>query len=338
MQRYFKQVVIKNYIFVKVMNTYKANNESVLSASEIIKSGGLVAFPTETVYGLGADGLNPIAVAKIFEAKKRPTFNPLILHIADRGWLKKLTSVENGRVEQLINKFWPGPLTLVLPKTELVPDIVTSGNPTVAIRMPNHPVALQLIEMSGRPIAAPSANKFGHLSPTEAIHVAKYLGDKVDMILDGGKCSVGVESTIVQFYNEEFYLLRHGGLSKEDIEKEIGEIKIGIADENKPNSPGQLPFHYSPHTPLRFFNEKFLDEDKRIGALFFKENKFKFPFADARVLSPKGDLREAAANLFSFLHDLEKENLDLILVEQIEEKGLGQAIMDRLRKATKQHE
>ena len=158
------------------------------------------------------------------------------------------------------------------------------------------------------------------------------------MILDGGKSTVGVESTILQFHENNFYLLRHGGLSKEEIEKEIGEIKFGITDENKPNSPGQLPFHYSPHTPLRFFNEKFLDEDKKIGALFFKENKYKFPFADARILSPKGDLREAAANLFSFLHDLEKENLDLILVEQIEEKGLGQAIMDRLRKATKQHE
>ncbi|MFA7418169.1 MAG: L-threonylcarbamoyladenylate synthase [Melioribacteraceae bacterium] len=320
------------------MNTYKANNESVLSASEIIKSGGLVAFPTETVYGLGADGLNPIAVAKIFEAKKRPTFNPLILHIADRIWLKKLTSIENGRIEQLINRFWPGPLTLVLPKTELVPDIVTSGNPTVAVRMPNHPVALQLIEMSERPIAAPSANKFGHLSPTEAVHVAKYLGDKVDMILDGGKCSVGLESTIVQFYNDEFYLLRHGGLSKEDIEKEIGEIKIGIVDENKPNSPGQLPFHYSPNTPLKFFSEKLLDTNKKIGVLFFKENKYEFPFTDARVLSPNGNLREAAANLFSFLHDLEKENLDLILVEPIEERGLGRAIMDRLRKATKQHD
>lgn len=320
------------------MNTYKANNENVLAASEIIKAGGLVAFPTETVYGLGADGLNPIAVAKIFEAKKRPTFNPLILHIADKSWLKKLTSIENEKIEHLISKFWPGPLTLVLPKTELVPDIVTSGNPTVAVRMPNHSVALQLIEMSGRPIAAPSANKFGHLSPTEAAHVAKYLGDKVDMILDGGKCSVGVESTIVQYYNDEFYLLRHGGLSKEEIEREIGDIKIGIADENKPNSPGQLPFHYSPNTPLKFFAEKFLDENKKIGVLFFKENKHEFPFADARVLSPNGNLREAAANLFSFLHDLEKENLDLILVEPIEEKGLGRAIMDRLRKATTQHE
>ena len=183
MQRYFKQVFIKNYIFVKVMNTYKANNESILRASEIIKSGGLVAFPTETVYGLGADGLNPIAVAKIFEAKKRPAFNPLILHIADRTWLKKLSSIENERVEQLINKFWPGPLTLVLPKTELVPDIVTSGNPTVAVRMPNHSVAIRLIEMSGRPIAAPSANISGRPSSTRYQDVVRELGNKVNMVL-----------------------------------------------------------------------------------------------------------------------------------------------------------
>ncbi len=320
------------------MNTYKANNKSVQKAALIIKSGGLVAFPTETVYGLGANGLNPIAVAKIFEAKKRPAFNPLILHIANTNWLNRLTTVKSKKVNALINKFWPGPLTLVLPKTELVPDIVTSGNPTVAVRMPNHPIALQLIEMSETPIAAPSANKFGHLSPTEAVHVAKYLGDRVDMILDGGKSSVGVESTIMQFHENEFFLLRHGGLSKEDIEKEIGEIQIGITNQYKPISPGQLPFHYSPHTPLKFFNEKFLDGKRKIGAIFFKEVKHLFPFSNVKLLSVQGDLREAAANLFSLLHEMEKENLDLILVEKIEEKGLGRAIMDRLKKAVKQHE
>lgn len=320
------------------MNTYEANIENIKRASAIIKSGGLVAFPTETVYGLGADGLNPIAVAKIFEAKKRPAFNPLILHIADKNWLGKLTTVNSKKVSLLINKFWPGPLTLVLPKTELVPDIVTSGNPTVAVRMPNHPVALQLIEISDTPIAAPSANKFGHLSPTEAAHVAKYLGDKVDMILDGGKSSVGVESTILQFHEDDFYLLRHGGLSKEEIENEIGVVKTGIINENKPNSPGQLPFHYSPHTPLKFFDEKLLDKQKKIGAIFFQQNNLHFPFANIKVLSKQADLREAAANLFSFLHEMEKENLDLILVEKIEEKGLGRAIMDRLKKAVKQHE
>ncbi len=175
------------------MNLVKANTETITKASEIIKVGGLVAFPTETVYGLGADALNPIAVAKIFEVKKRPAFNPLIIHIANKDWLNEFTIYKDERIKILVDKFWPGPLTLVLEKKKIIPDIVTSGNPTVAVRMPNHKVALELIEKSETPIAAPSANKFGHLSPTTAKHVHKYLGDKVDLILDGGKCEVGVE-------------------------------------------------------------------------------------------------------------------------------------------------
>ncbi|MEW5843263.1 MAG: L-threonylcarbamoyladenylate synthase [Bacteroidota bacterium] len=317
------------------MNLVKANNNTITAAAEIIKRGGLVAFPTETVYGLGADALNPIAVAKIFEAKKRPTFNPLILHIAEKDSLKKFAVFDNDKIDLLIKKFWPGPLTLVLPKTEIVPDIVTSGNKTVAVRMPDHPVALQLIKSSGTAIAAPSANRFGHLSPTEASHVSKYLGEKVDMILDGGKCKVGVESTIIQFHEGKFYMLRPGGLSKDEIEKEIGTLEKGKIDINKPTSPGQLPFHYSPHTPLKFWNIKFLDKNKKIGVLFFSELKTKFPFSAVKILSEKKDLREAATNLFSALHELEKEKLDLILVEPVEEKGLGIAIMDRLKKAAK---
>ena len=316
------------------MNIKKANKESISEAAEIIKQGGLVAFPTETVYGLGADGLNSIAVAKIFEVKKRPSFNPLILHISDKSSLEKYSKVRNDKVDQLINKFWPGPLTLVLPKTNLVPDIVTAGNLTVAIRIPNHPVALQLIKECGSPIAAPSANRFGHLSPTDSSHVAKYLGNKVDLILDGGKCSVGIESTIIEFVDDEFYLLRPGGLSKEEIEREIGSIKTGIPDAAKPNSPGQLPSHYSPHTPISFLSEKLFDPGKKIGGIFFRENKYSFPFRSVKILSETGDLREAAAKLFAYLHELENEELDLILVEPIEEKGLGRAIMDRLKKAT----
>jgi L-threonylcarbamoyladenylate synthase len=316
------------------MNVIKANKENISRAAEIIKQGGLVAFPTETVYGLGADGLNPIAVAKIFEAKKRPAFNPLILHISDKLSLEKYSAVQNDKVDRLINKFWPGPLTLVLAKTNLVPDIVTAGNPTVAIRMPDHPVALKLIEESGTPIAAPSANRFGHLSPTEASHVAKYLGSKVDLILDGGKCPVGIESTIIQFDDGEFYLLRPGGLSKEEIENEIGSIMTGNPNAVKPNSPGQLPFHYSPHTSISFLNDALFDRKKKIGAIFFKENRYSFAFTSVKILSSSGDLREAAAKLFSYLHEMENEGLDLILVEAIEEKGLGRAIMDRLKKAT----
>lgn len=319
------------------MNLFIANNESIQHAAQIIKSGGLVAFPTETVYGLGADGLNPIAVAKIFEAKKRPTFNPLILHIADKNWFTKLASSIDKNVELLIEKFMPGPLTLVLPKKDIVPDIVTSGNSTVAIRMPNHLVALELIKEAGTPIAAPSANKFGHLSPTEAIHVQKYLGSKVDLILDGGKCSVGIESTIIQYEEENFYLLRHGGISKEEIEKITGKISNKKPNAEKPNSPGQLPFHYSPNTPLKFYDESLLDESKKIGALFFREKIDDFNYKIERVLSPSGNLREAAANLFLMLHEFETLDLDLILVEKIDQSGLGSAIMDRLTKAVNKH-
>ena len=320
------------------MSLYKANRENILAASKIIKEGGLVAFPTETVYGLGADGLNPIAVAKVFEVKKRPSFNPLILHISKRGQLEEFSKIESEKILRLVDKFWPGPLTLVLPKTDKVPEIVTAGNPTVAIRMPDHPVALQLIEACNTPIAAPSANRFGHLSPTEAAHVENYLGSKVDMILDGGKCAVGVESTILQFHENEFYLLRPGGLSKEDIESVAGKIKSGKINQNKPNAPGQLPFHYSPNTKLEFFDIKLLDVNKKIGALFLKENKYDFLFASIKILSSSGSLHEAAANLFGLLHELEMENLDLILVEPVEESGLGLAIMDRLRKASRKHD
>ena len=318
------------------MNLLKANTESINKAAEVIKSGGLVAFPTETVYGLGADGLNPIAVAKIFEAKKRPAFNPLILHIAEKSWLHKYAIYNDKRIDKLINKFFPGPLTLVLPKANIVPDIVTSGNPTVAVRMPNHPVALELIEKSGTPIAAPSANRFGHLSPTDAQHVAKSLGDRADIILDGGKTQVGVESTIIELHENEIYLLRPGGLSKEEIESEIGKIQTRKTNPDKPNAPGQLPYHYSPSIPLIFLNEESLKKfsGKKIGALFFQKKNIDQNFSSIRILSTSGDLKEAAANLFQYLHEFEKENLDVILVEEIEEKELGLAIMDRLKKAS----
>ena len=318
------------------MNILTANNQTIREAAEIIKAGGLVAFPTETVYGLGADGLNPIAVAKIFDAKKRPTFNPLILHISNKSHLNKFAVYGDKRIDKLIDKFWPGPLTIVLPKTNIVPDIVTSGNPTVAVRMPDHKVALELIERSGTPIAAPSANRFGHLSPTDAKHVAKSLGDKVDIILDGGKTSVGVESTIIEFKNNDFVILRPGGLSKEEIEEEIGQVKTGIPNPDKPNSPGQLPFHYSPNVPLAFLNENTLRKysAQKIGVLFFKNDTINKNIASIKILSRSGDLKEAAANLFRFLHEFEKEDIDIILAEPIEEKGLGSAIMDRLKKAS----
>ncbi len=321
------------------MQLLEATDKNIAYAAEIIKNGGLVSFPTETVYGLGADGLNPIASARIFEAKNRPAFNPLILHIADKETLGKIADWENSNVEKLIAKFWPGPLTLVLPKKKIVPEIVTAGNPTVAVRMPNHDVALKLIKLAGTPIAAPSANRFGQLSPTEAPHVVKQLKNRVDVILNGGKCEVGVESTILEITGDDIFLLRHGGLPLEEIEAVVGKVKTKPHNTAKPNSPGQLLFHYSPTIPLKFLSAATLTEysGKRIGAIFFKKKSFDGTFALEKILSTGGDLREAAANLFAFLHEFEKENIDVILIEPVEETGLGRAIMDRLRKASNKY-
>lgn len=321
------------------MKLLDATTRNISDAAEMIIAGGLVAFPTETVYGLGADGLNPIAVSKIFEVKNRPAFNPLILHVANINQLESICYLRNTKLELLISEFWPGPLTLVLPKKDIVPDIVTAGHNTVAVRMPDHPVALSLISKASVPIAAPSANKFGELSPTSAAHVAKQLNLGVDIILDGGSCKVGVESTILEIKENEIILLRPGGLPIEDIEDVVGKVSLLTITNKNPNSPGQLLFHYAPKIPLIFLND---DADnklkgKRVGALLFKENKYQMEFDTVRFLSEKGDMREAAANLFSNLHELENSNIDIIAAEPIEEKGLGKAIMDRLLKASNKY-
>jgi len=317
------------------MKRFEANEKNISTASHIIRGGGLVAFPTETVYGLGANGLNPTAVAKIFEAKNRPAFNPLILHIASKDSLEDIATVNNHRVYRLIQEFWPGPLTLVLPKKAKVPDIVTSGNNTVAVRMPDHKVALALIEKAGTPIAAPSANKFGQLSPTEAEHVINQLGESVDMILDGGKCKVGVESTILLVEEDKFTLLRPGGIPAEALEEFTGPLAKSEIVSDTPVSPGQLPYHYSPVMPMRFLDEVNIEkvDPLKTGVIYFKEKKYDKNFKSALVLSPSGNLYEAAANLFGYLHLIESQNLELILVEKVEEKGLGMAIMDRLNRA-----
>jgi len=318
----------------------EANRDNIKKAVKAIESGEIVAFPTETVYGLGADGLNPIAVAKIFEAKNRPSFNPLILHIASTDQLYELVDVDNNKVEKLITAFWPGPLTLVLPKKEIVPDIVTAGNPTVAVRMPKHPVALELIKEANSPIAAPSANTFGFLSPTTAVHVEKQLGNKVNIILDGGKSDVGVESTIIEVAEDKIFLLRPGGIAVEQIEEVCGKkIETKQTDASKPNAPGQLLHHYAPKVPIKFLNEVSEEEikNKKVAGLFFRQNNSKFEFKQVEILSPSGSLHEAAANLFHHLHLLESLDIDIMLVEPVREEGLGMAIMDRLRKATNRY-
>ncbi|MBN1301455.1 MAG: threonylcarbamoyl-AMP synthase [Melioribacteraceae bacterium] len=317
----------------------KPSKENILKAAREIKAGNVVAFPTETVYGLGADGTNPIAVSKIFEVKNRPSFNPLIVHICEMSQLYEVSEIYYERIEILAEKFWPGPLTLVLPKKKIIPDIVTAGHPTVAVRMPAHEVALSLIKESGVPIAAPSANSFGFLSPTSSHHVEKQLGDKIDFILDGGSSSVGVESTIIEFEDSGIKILRPGGLPIEDIAELIPEVEILNGDSISPKAPGMLLHHYAPSVKLKFFDEADTNQiiPEKTGALYFSKKKLNTNFKAERILSESGDMREAAANLFKFLHELENTDIELILAERIPETGLGIAIMDRLTRAANKY-
>jgi L-threonylcarbamoyladenylate synthase len=251
--------------------------------------------------------------------------------------VKKLAREIPSNAKKLTEKFWPGPLTLVLLKEEKIPDIVTAGLPSVAIRMPDHPMALSLIKRSRCPIAAPSANPFGYLSPTTADHVREQLGDQVDLILDGGPCPVGVESTIVSFLEEEPRLLRAGGISLEEIEAIIGKVEVTQIEKDRPSAPGMLPRHYAPRTPIILdWDEKNLGlhKNKNIGLLAFQRPKDNLRFHSVEVLSKKGDMREAAANLFAAIRRLDAMKLDLILAEPVPEIGLGRAIMDRLRRAS----
>ncbi len=310
----------------------KPTEEALKKAASLIRKGGLVAFPTETVYGLGTNALDANAVAKIFEVKQRPRFDPIIVHIANLKDIERLCREVNERARMLIKKFLPGPLTLVLPKSDIVPDIVTAGLETVAIRMPAHPVALKLIKMAKVPIAAPSANLFGCLSPTTAKHVAEQIGENIDLIIDGGKCPIGIESTVLEIV-EKPLILRPGGLPIEEIEKVIGKIEISSLSK-RPRSPGQLERHYSPRTPLKILKkDSVVPPGIKAGLLAFKPPEDKLSFEKIEVLSVSGDLREAACNFFSCLHRLDKADLDIIYAEPVPETGLGKAIMDRLRKA-----
>jgi len=310
----------------------------ITEAAAIIRGGGLVAFPTETVYGLGADACNARAVARIFEVKGRPRMDPLIVHVG--GWEEALLYGEMSAppARSLAERFWPGPLTLVVPRKDRTPWIVTAGLETVAIRVPAHPAALELIRASGCGIAAPSANRFGRVSPSEAIHVAQQLGEKVDLILDAGKCPVGVESTILSLAGAVPRLLRAGGTPLEEIENVIGEIERPTGDPSRPESPGQMERHYATRTPLTLTTEENLDPEtlrsRRTGLLALVAPSRPEGFAAIEILSESGDLREAAANLFSALHRLDELNLDCLVAFQVPETGLGLAIMDRLRRCT----
>jgi L-threonylcarbamoyladenylate synthase len=314
---------------------YKSEKMDTTSNIEIaaayIKEGKLVAFPTETVYGLGANALNPLAVARIFELKERPSFDPLIIHIADLDQMMTLVLSIDERVYKLAENFWPGPLTLVLPKSHLVPDIVTSGLPTVGIRMPSNKMALELIRKSGCPIAAPSANKFGRISPTKASHVKKQLPN-VDYILEGGKTTVGIESTIIRLTEYGFQILRNGIITKEDIEVIVpfdGTTKIEDL-----SAPGMLQSHYSPRKMLLIADETMPNIDKAKAGLLSFSGKLESGFSKVIRVSEKHDLKDYAVNMFEAMHTFEDDDeIETIVAEPVSEAGIGIAIMDRLRKA-----
>jgi L-threonylcarbamoyladenylate synthase len=308
------------------------------AAVELLHKGEVVALPTETVYGLAADALNPIAVAKIFEAKERPRFDPLIVHLPDEQWLERVAMVDDrslAQIKKLIAQFWPGPLTLVLSRKPIVPEIVTAGLDTVAVRMSSHPVFAEVISAFGKPVAAPSANRFGRISPTTDQHVFAELSGRIPLIVDAGPTTHGIESTIVAVRGNKIDVLRRGPITVEQL-AEFGAIDIVRAPKTV-SAPGQLPSHYAPKTPLRLIDnaESFaFVKNRRVGLLTWNGFIPAERFAAVRILSEHQDLSEAAANLFRSLRELDDLDLDLIVAEQVPAQGLGAAILDRLERAS----
>jgi L-threonylcarbamoyladenylate synthase len=303
----------------------------IAQAASNIKHGKVVAFPTETVYGLGANALDPMAVARIFELKERPSFDPLIIHIATLPQLEMLVAGLDERVYRLAERFWPGPLTMVLPKSKLVPDIVTSGLPTVGIRMPANEMALELIRAAGCPIAAPSANKFGRISPTTAAHVRKELPE-TDFILDGGKTTVGIESTIIRLTNKGFQILRNGIITQEELETVIPFD--GATPIEALSAPGMLQSHYSPRKKIVISDHNLSEIDTSHAGLISFSGILEEGFRKVIRVSESMDLKEYAVNMFEAMHLFEDDQeIAMMVAEAVSEKGIGKAIMDRLRKA-----
>lgn len=311
------------------------STNEVTTAKHLLDQGKLVAIPTETVYGLAANALDPEAVARIFVAKKRPHFDPLIVHLSGLDQLSDYCTDIPEKAWILARHFWPGPLTLVLPKKECIPDLVTSGLATVGVRVPNHPLTLSLLRQLSYPLAAPSANPFGYISPTCAEHVAAQLGDEIAYILDGGPCEVGLESTIVGFPEGEPVVFRKGGISIESVEALLGPVAVQTTSSSNPSAPGMLLSHYAPRTPLFLYPDgpcvpsPFPD----CGYLRFSTWLDEIPRERQRVLSEKGDLQEAAQNLFAYLRQLDQLGLPCIGAELVPNQGLGMAINDRIHRA-----
>ncbi|MBR9921923.1 MAG: threonylcarbamoyl-AMP synthase [Bacteroidetes bacterium] len=305
-------------------------------AKEILERGGLVAIPTETVYGLAGNALNPEAVSSIFAVKNRPSFDPLIIHTSELDKVADLLMDIPEEARLLANAFMPGPLTLLLPRNEEIPDIVTAGSDRVAVRVPRHPLSRQLLAQLAFPLAAPSANPFGYISPTSARHVADQLGDQIPYILDGGDCEVGIESTIVGFESGQAVVYRKGGLSIEKIEEVIGGVKVRAHSASNPTAPGMLKSHYAPRVPLLLGDLTTLlkiHAGKRLGLISFESTFDEIPVENQVCLSPSGNMEEAARNLFKGMRALDQMDLELILAEMLPESGLGRAINDRLKRA-----
>ena len=305
-----------------------ADGNSIGQVVKFLQAGDVVALPTETVYGLAGDALNTTAVARIFAAKDRPHFDPLIVHVANAAMAARVAHCDDPMVVALMKKFWPGPLTILLPKREIISDLVTAASPLVAVRMPSHPVFRAVLEEFGGPLAAPSANPFGRISPTKASHVVAGLGGRISLVLDCGKCLHGVESTIVYPKNGTLHLLREGPVTREELQA-FGLLKSGTKNTA---APGQLASHYAPRKPLRLVDSADDVRDReRAGFLAFTTKPVEFDTVE--ILSSKGDLVEATANLFAALHRLDAAPIDQIYAEKIPLVGLGCAIMDRLNRA-----
>jgi L-threonylcarbamoyladenylate synthase len=302
-------------------------------AKRLLQAGELVAIPTETVYGLAANAFDAEAALKIFEVKRRPSFDPLIVHTSSLDKVDDFVAHIPDEARKLAEAFWPGPLTLLLPKKNNIPDVVTSGLPNVAVRIPRHPLALQLLRELEFPLAAPSANPFGYISPTTALHVEEQLGDRIPYILDGGPCEVGVESTIIGFEGAKTIVYRLGGMDVEELEPFCSEIELMSHSSSNPQAPGQLKSHYAPRIPLTIGNITDMlprYNKSEVAVLSFRDG---YPEVKNFILSPAGDLKEAAQNLFKALRELDKMPVQHILAEQVPDYGLGRAINDRLARA-----
>lgn len=306
-------------------------------AVTVLAKNELVAIPTETVYGLAGNAFSEEAVSKIFALKKRPHFNPLIVHIPSMEYLHTIATDIPEMALRLAKEFWPGSLTLVLKKKNIVPDIVTAGKDTVAVRIPNHSITLALLHQLDFPLAAPSANPFGSISPTKAEHVVHYFHDTLELVLDGGPCSNGIESTIIGFEQEEAVLYRHGSISQEEIESVIGKIRVKTNSTDAPEAPGMLLRHYAPRTTTCMTDDVMglLNQlsNKKVGMISFNHTHVHPSIVFQIVLAPNGDLKEAAANLYDAMHSMDLKNLDAIVIEKMPEHGIGKSINDRLQRA-----